>query len=518
MARKKKNPILEVTNLGPIKKAKVEFGDLTVLVGPQASGKSIFLQTLKLAVDSEAVAVMLRKQGYDWGGSTDKFLSLFFGESLGEVWNEQTTVVWMEHPISRSSISLAVPSLVETFVQVFIANQTERTEKLYHAAVASHDAKTEKDYPKTLAALSRLRARKLGEIQTSAAGLREKISALNFDGSRSAALVGAVKEYYADKGNVTQSVVEAKNAIEKMAQTNPQDIVKPPLSWPTLFYVPAHRVLALKNSWPRNFSDFSQSDPFVVKDFSEVLRLLLEWFRSNATSNDLLNHSGLLNNSSLKLIKESVFGDYNLKLDNKDAQLRLVLQRGSEKALPIMVWSSGQREISPLLLGLYCLVPPFAHLFKGGINWVVLEEPEIGLHPRAISAVLFAALELMSRGYRVCISTHSPHVLDMVWALRIFIEKNASPDYLLRLFGVELTPENKELAAKVLSKSVKVYYFDREAKEVEDISDLNFDSNSRAENTWGGLVDFSSRASDLVAEAVAGDELKKLGNGKKTHL
>ena len=37
---------LEVNNFGPIEKAKVNFGDLTFVVGPQASGKSLFLELL----------------------------------------------------------------------------------------------------------------------------------------------------------------------------------------------------------------------------------------------------------------------------------------------------------------------------------------------------------------------------------------------------------------------------------------------------------------------------------------
>ena len=37
---------LKVENFGPIGKAHVEFGDLTILVGAQASGKSLFLELL----------------------------------------------------------------------------------------------------------------------------------------------------------------------------------------------------------------------------------------------------------------------------------------------------------------------------------------------------------------------------------------------------------------------------------------------------------------------------------------
>jgi predicted ATP-dependent endonuclease of OLD family len=37
---------LEIKSFGPIEEANVQFGDLTLLVGAQASGKSIFLQLL----------------------------------------------------------------------------------------------------------------------------------------------------------------------------------------------------------------------------------------------------------------------------------------------------------------------------------------------------------------------------------------------------------------------------------------------------------------------------------------
>ena len=46
---------LKVENFGPIGKAHVDFGDLTILVGAQASGKSLFLELLKLLEDKEAI-------------------------------------------------------------------------------------------------------------------------------------------------------------------------------------------------------------------------------------------------------------------------------------------------------------------------------------------------------------------------------------------------------------------------------------------------------------------------------
>src|SRR5574337_1675281 len=43
-----------------------------------------------------------------------------------------------------------------------------------------------------------------------------------------------------------------------------------------LFFVPAQRVLTLRDGWPRPFTDYSPGDPFAVREFSEKLRLLLE--------------------------------------------------------------------------------------------------------------------------------------------------------------------------------------------------------------------------------------------------
>ena len=46
---------LIIENLGPICKADIELGDLTILVGPQASGKTIALETLKLVEDNSSI-------------------------------------------------------------------------------------------------------------------------------------------------------------------------------------------------------------------------------------------------------------------------------------------------------------------------------------------------------------------------------------------------------------------------------------------------------------------------------
>ena len=168
-----------------------------------------------------------------------------------------------------------------------------------------------------------------------------------------------------------------------------------------------------------------------------------------------------------------------------------------------MVWSAGQREFVPLLLGFYWLMPPTKVSRRGAIDWVVLEELEMGLHPRAISVVLLLVFELLARGYRVCLSTHSSQVLDALWALKHLRENGARPEALLGLFDAPNMPPMLKLAEVIMTKTQKVYYFDRTTGATKDISELDPEAEGEGEAGWGGLSEFSGRANQAVARAVA---------------
>src|ERR1035438_9130441 len=138
----------------------------------------------------------------------------------------------------------------------------------------------------------------------------------------------------------------------------------------------------------------------------------------------------------------------------------------------------------------------------------MIEELEMGLHPKAIAAVFFIVLELLSRGYKVCLSTHSPQVLDLVWAFRNLREHGADPQKLLSLFGANPTPSTLKLAQAALTKIAKVYYFDPQSRTTRDISTLDPAASELAEAGWGGLTELSGTLADMVADAVASDRIR----------
>lgn len=384
---------LDIHDLGQIKEAHLTFGDLTVLVGPQATGKSIALQLLKLMVDAGQVQAELGRYGLDWEGKLPQFLDVYFGEGMRSIW-------------------------------------------------------------------------------------RPNKSAIEWEGA---------------SVNLPQVAARRRKSKKEL-----------------LFFIPAQRVLALRDGWPRPFTDYTPGDPFAVREFSERLRVLVE--QEFGGSGDLFPQERRLKREFRELLQKHVFSDFHLKVDRFRSQKRLVLGTGpNSEALPYMVWSAGQREFVPLLLGFYWLMPPTKVSTRDDIKWVVLEELEMGLHPRAISVVLLLVFELMKRGYHVCISTHSPQVLDAVWALKHLRENNALAEALLNIFEASNSPPMQLLANTVMKKDVKVHYFDRETGRTSDISDLDPSSEGAGEGGWGGLSEFSGRANEAVARAVA-------NSGRETKL
>lgn len=78
---------LTLRHLGPIQRADVSFGDLTVIVGPQATGKSIFLQTLKLLIDRDQIHDMFKHHSMSFNGHPEAFLDGYYGRGMASAWS-----------------------------------------------------------------------------------------------------------------------------------------------------------------------------------------------------------------------------------------------------------------------------------------------------------------------------------------------------------------------------------------------------------------------------------------------
>ena len=382
---------LEVTHFGPIRDADVSFDDLTVLVGKQATGKSLFAQLVKAIADAGAIRNDLKSYGYDWLHGKDlvaDYSSLYFGGGL---------------------------------------------EKL----------------------LARVSIRYNGRV------------------------------------------VSAGSIAKPGGNSRPEE---------TVFLVPAQRVLVLQDGWPKPFMAYLGGDPYSMRRFSEVLRSVMDGFEPHTP---VFPQSKRLMSTLRTAIDRSIYAGFELKLELQGNRKQLVLTAPESKSgLPINAWSAGQREFTPLLFSMYWLMPSASSARRGDLEHVIIEEPEMGLHPMAIVGFMLVVLALLQRGYRVTLSTHSSVVLDVVWALSRLksLRQRSAVGALRKIF--EVSPGDNQINATLqaaLKKGTKVYYFERSEQvvRVHDISDLDPSAEDEAEAGWGGLSGFSGRIAEIVGQAMA---------------
>lgn len=378
-------PRLNVQDFAQIASADIEFGDLTVLVGPQATGKSLFLEWLKIAFDAPEVVHALKEAGSALD-SEGALLDLVFGEGMHTAWRDGQTTV----SLNGKQISPA------TWIKL----------------------KAKKD---------RLPAR--------------------------------------------------------------------------VFFIPAQRALLLAEGWPAPFMKLNADTPVVARLFSQNLHQRF----SGRDSAALFPVERNLKEQYRLLIDRAVFHGGNVELEKQGLRYRLRLVFGEDTRLPFMTWTAGQREFTPLLLGLYHVLTPRKLKKLEEVEWVVVEEPELGLHPQGIAVFMLLVLDLLWRGYRVVVSTHSPLVLDVVWAIRRLAEHKAPWRSLAEAFALESAGAVQKVLEHALEASYRVYSFDLDEAShkvtARDISNLDPDSAVPSEAEWGGRIGLSARFGAAVRRA-----------------
>lgn len=376
---------LDVKNFAQIENAHITFGDLTVLVGPQATGKSLILEWLKVALDAKEVVSALKEAGHDVKTATN-LIDLIFGEGMSTAWKADKTTVQLD----GRAIS-----------------------------------------------------------------------------------------------------PEAWTRIGKKKQQG------------SVFYIPAHRALLLAEGWPAPFLKLNADTPVVARLFSQNLYQRF----SGRQASDLFPVDRILKEQYRDLIDDAVFHGGRVQLD-KDGlryKLRLIFRDGAQ--LPFMTWTAGQREFTPLLLGLYHVLPPRKVKKRKEIDWVIVEEPEMGLHPQAIAVFMLLVLDMLWRGYKVVLSTHSPLILDVIWAIRQLAKHRSRWQLLCGAFGVHKAASVRTVMEHALTScDYRVHYLELNPSSgrvtSRDISNLDPGAPDDAEANWGGLTGFSSKFGEAVRTAV----------------
>ena len=210
---------IRATRIGPVTDADIRFGDVTVFVGPQATGKSIFLQLLKLLIDRPAIHETMARFGLVPRGHAS-FFNQYFGEGMASVWSEETS-------------------------RLILGRERKPTDLTAYA-------------------------------RRSRASSPEK-----------------------------------------------------------LFYIPAQRVMSLRDGMTRPFTGYRAGDPFVLRDFSERLHGMVQ--NEISIDEEIFPRQQRLAAALRKPLEEHIFGNFELRTDASRSQGRLVLKSGEESSLPVLV-------------------------------------------------------------------------------------------------------------------------------------------------------------------------------------
>lgn len=363
-----------VENLGPIAKAEVDFGDLTILTGPQASGKTLFLETFALNLNMLYIAYDFAKSNSI--GDTDDFLDYYYGENLHNIIQDNTR---------------------------FSFNNRSMTKKQLFAEIQNCFKNCEKDFPFSL------------------------------------------------------------------------DVILP-----NVLYIPAQRSLALSEGRIKTSDDFINS-PYSLVKFSWYLQ---EYVKKKSTEilKDKIKEFEFLSSAQINIRRNAGSPRLEMTVDNQ--------------VIPYMAWSTGQRELAPLLMTVGYLEN------YTNRTYAIIEEPELGLHPRAIIEFMFTVLKLMKSGVKVVISTHSSTPLDFVWAMNHLKESNADIANIAEMFDFKI--KDKSVFDGLAEKVIKVYYFspDKKTRKVysKDISSLDVYSEDEDVSNWGGMSLSADRAGSIVSK------------------
>ena len=377
-----------VENLGPIAKADVTFGDLTILTGPQASGKTLFLETFALVNDT----LIILSDYYKSNNITDvnALLDYFYGGHLHKIIKTNTKIKYNGR-------------IKDLHTEIMAAN-----------ALLGNNIKEMKLHSNT--------------------------------------------EYnYSD--------VLYLNFFDYLL--------------PKIVYIPAQRSSSISEGRIKSSDDFVNS-PYVLIKFSNYLQ---QYVKRKAS--EMLKAS----KKDFDFLKKA---EINMQRSSGSSRLEMTIDK---RNIAYMSWSTGQREFVPLLMVL-------ENFSTSKNKYIVIEEPELGLHPRAIIEFMFSVLKLMKRGVKVIISTHSSTPLDFVWAINHLKEKQADISNIADMFDFKI--KDKSVFDNLAEKEIKVYYFspDKKTRKVfsKDISSLDVYSEDEDVSNWGGMSLSADRAGSIVSK------------------
>jgi hypothetical protein len=348
-------PSLSVHDFSCIRLAEFELTPMTVVIGPQASGKSLLAKMFYFFVD----AIQDQYSGAERGESIRPFL-----RGLGKRFKETFPPnAWgdglFQIQFTSGELTLKVerkPAANRLSSEVIVTSSAafERQFTAYFSAVQRVNRRSRDDEDPFSASFSP----QVWDLRRSA--MRRLIDNLKSEYVEGQLFVPAGRSFYTNLGKAV-AMFEFGSQLDEVTKRF------------------GRRFTSMLDRNPQYF--LPEKIPARTKDFLK----------------------------SQKAITESILGG-KLKLSAGDKHL----ETRDGRIVPLSMMSSGQQELLPLLLALQAYTGANAEDKDPSVDLLYIEEPEAHLFPSAQSAVIThiaSVMNFLRTRSRLLITTHSPYVL-----------------------------------------------------------------------------------------------------------
>lgn len=469
---------ITISNLGPIReKAEIDLKPLTVLIGPNNSGKTWLAYALGGILGTPGLGRYLN--AYIRGDVQEKYPVL--EKAIKQLLDEGNTVIDLLQFIEDDSELYFnnVARFAKTWMRKFMGTEKENFENL---ELHLNLTETKEYLAERVLGLSLESNRSVGSGKH-----KPLLTALKEMGKREIYFYTSTEGNALDKENASLKLPRRAikefvlsrvfSSIHQALYTYMQFFPVERTFFVTFSPARVERRLITTNEMSQELSRIEQKAkpaPEYIGHFLELLSVLfessLESRKPEATQENAVD-------SYMKLARilerEILRGDVDFSTTDPDPR-REILFTTVGKVLDMPIVSSMVKELAPLVLYLRYAADPGELL--------IIDEPEMNLHPEAQVKIIEFLAMLVNAGLHVLITTHSPYIVDHLANL-IKADKCADKDAVRSDFFLQ------DEAAFISQEKVSVYKV--EHGEVENAIDEDGMLN------WGTFSQVSERISEI---------------------
>ena len=411
-----------VHNLGVIEEAEIDLKPLTIFVGPNNAGKTWLTYTLSGILGP-----------YGWS----RYLRAYILDEVQQSYPPLEDAIQQILDVGNAKIDLV--QFADEYGELYFNNVANLAQQWMQEFMGTD--RIDFDDLKIQVSMGETKSHFLEQILNSSSERN-----LSFGQARQGALLTAFKEagkrdlyiYTLKEGSVSEELprrVVKEFLVGSIFQTLHQVLYLATYTFPTertAYITFPFQGIGEETLIPREQSQQEQNPKAMSWPVGHFLNMILTLFRSSLSRRrkEARNNTPVRRYMELAhLLERNVLsGGLDFSTQEPDPRREILFKPTKSVTIDIPITSSMVKELSPLVLYL-------RYLATSG-DWLIIDEPEMNLHPVAqVRLIEFLAM-LVNAGLHVLMTTHSTYVIDHLTNL-MDAHKHKNQDGIAEMFLLE---------------------------------------------------------------------------------